>query len=108
MLTLTHQHCLNHSAREAVAQCPECRHYFCRECITEHDDRILCAACLRQISSRTAKGPPPLRVVGRAGLSLLGVLTAVVFFYWIGQILLLVPTSFHDGTMWKSDWSWRE
>jgi hypothetical protein len=41
-------------------------------------------------------------------LSLAGLFTAALFFYWIGQILLLVPTSFHDGTLWKSIGSWRE
>jgi hypothetical protein len=108
MLSLAHQHCLNHSAREAVAQCPQCRHFFCRECITEHDDRILCAACLRQASRNIGKARHPFRILGRAGLSVAGLFTAALFFYWMGQILLLIPTSFHDGTLWKSIGSWRE
>ncbi len=106
MQALAHQHCLNHSAREAVAQCPECRHFFCRECITEHDDRLLCAACLRKTSVAGGPGRKPFRSLGRAGLSLAGVLTAALFFYWLGQILLLIPTPFHDGTLWKSIGSW--
>ena len=47
---LTFQRCFNHAAREAVARCPACGHYFCRECITEHDDRVICAACLRKLA----------------------------------------------------------
>ena len=43
---LLHQRCFNHMLREAVACCPECRRYFCRECVTEHEDKVLCAACL--------------------------------------------------------------
>jgi hypothetical protein len=106
MLSLTHQHCLNHPAREAVAQCPQCRHFFCRECITEHDDRILCAACLREAAQGIAKERHPFRVLGRAGLGFAGFFTAALFFYWLGQILLLIPTSFHDGTLWQSIGSW--
>jgi hypothetical protein len=102
MPSLAQQHCLNHSAREAVAQCPECHYFFCRECIAEHDDRILCAACLRQISLKIQKGPSRWRILGPAGVGFAGLLTAVLFFYLIGQFLLLIPTSFHDGTLWKS------
>ena len=102
------QRCFNHAQREAVARCPECGQFFCRECITEHDDRILCAACLRQASRSVEKDRHPFRVLGRAGLSLAGLLTAALFFYWIGQILLLIPTSFHDETLWKSIGSWSE
>jgi hypothetical protein len=35
-------------------------------------------------------------------LTFAGLLMAVLFFYWAGQLLLLIPTSFHDGTLWKS------
>lgn len=108
MLSLLHQHCLNHSAREAVAQCPQCHHFFCRECITEHEDRILCAACLREVSRNTGKRRKPFRLLARAGLSLGGLFTAALFFYWMGQILLLIPTSFHDGTLWTALGSWGE
>ena len=44
MEDLVHQRCFNHMLREAVACCPECRRYFCRECVTEHEDKVLCAA----------------------------------------------------------------
>ena len=43
------QQCWNHEAREAVCRCPECAHSYCRECVTEHEARLLCAACLRKV-----------------------------------------------------------
>ena len=46
MTALAHQRCFNHALREAAARCPGCGNFFCRECVTEHDDRVLCAACL--------------------------------------------------------------
>ena len=47
-----HQRCFNHAGREAVARCPECGQFFCRECITEHEDRVLCSACLKKLTRR--------------------------------------------------------
>jgi hypothetical protein len=104
MRDLAYQRCLNHAEREAVARCPGCGNCFCRECITEHEDRVLCAACLRR-----AGRAPLLRRRGFAGVTrlaqcLLGLLVAWFFFYLIGESLLALPTSFHEGTLWQSDW----
>jgi hypothetical protein len=98
------QCCFNHAQREAVARCPQCGRYFCRECITEHDDRVICAACLRKLAR-----VPLLRRRGFAGLIrlgqfLLGLLAAWFFFYLIGESLLAVPTSFHERTLWHVNW----
>ena len=105
MTPLAQQHCLNHPAREAAAQCPQCRHFFCRECITEHDDRILCAVCLRLASRKESARRHPFRALGRAALGLGGLATAALFFYAVAQCLLMIPASYHDGTLWKSFWS---
>jgi len=59
---LAYQRCLNHTFREAVARCPECGHYFCRECITEHEDRVVCASCLRKLVESSAGGRAALGV----------------------------------------------
>jgi hypothetical protein len=100
MASLAEQHCLNHSMREAVAQCPECRHFFCRECIVEHDERVLCGTCLRKLSATKTAAWRPWRALGDALLTFAGILTALLFFYWIGQLLLMIPTPYHDGTIW--------
>jgi hypothetical protein len=94
--------CLHHSGREAVARCPECRQYFCRECVTEHEERILCAACLRKLTrpregSRVRFGPL-VRAVNFVG----GLIVAWLCFHLVGQVLLRAPSSFHEGTMWRS------
>jgi hypothetical protein len=99
---LAHQRCLNHEFREAVACCPECRRFFCRECITEHEDRVICAACLRKLAQTRAP-----RRFHWAGLlvifeCLAGLLTAWLFFYMAGRSLQAMPDSFHEGTVWKS------
>ncbi|MDY6854110.1 MAG: rhomboid family protein [Thermodesulfobacteriota bacterium] len=104
MEDLSHQCCYNHELREAVARCPECSNYFCRECITEHDDRVLCASCLNDLLINPGSPPPRLNYITQIALSLFGILTLWVFFYYLGQALLLLPSSFHEGTLWQTDW----
>ena len=101
MSALAAQRCLHHSLREAVARCPECGQFFCRECITEHDERVVCAACLKKLAP--AVGPPARRrfhlwpvLQGTGGLVL-----AWMIFYTIGHMLLALPDSFHNGSLWE-------
>jgi len=104
MVGLSHQRCFNHAAREAVARCPECRQFFCRECVTEHDDRVICAACLRKLAVVPLKGRRGFLGLVRIAQLCTGVFLAWLFFYWAGQMLLRLPSSFHDGTAWKGTW----
>jgi hypothetical protein len=98
------QRCFNHLAREAAARCPGCQRFFCRECITEHEDRVLCANCVRdlagEISGHRHQFTFGVRLAQIAGATLL----AWVFFYWAGQTLLSIDPSFHEGTVWKDRW----
>ncbi len=100
---LTQQRCRNHAEREAAARCPGCGHYFCRECVTEHEDQVRCADCLKK-----AARVPLLRRRGFAGAwstlqCLLGLLLAWFFFHLLGELLLALPSSFHEGTIWRID-----
>jgi len=104
MENLLHQRCFNHLLREAVARCPECRRYFCRECVTEHDDKVLCAGCLEtKIIPKAARLTRLSRLV-RVLYFLLGAMLLWIVFYYIGQILLSLPSEFHEGTLWELDW----
>ena len=104
MIDLTRRRCLNHESREAVARCPACGRYFCRECITEHEDQVLCASCLNIKSQATFYSKSRFNSL----LSILqfaaGTLLLWIFFYYLGQLLLTMPTSFHEGTVWPSGW----
>ena len=97
------QRCLHHPTREAVARCPECEHFFCRECITEHEDRVICANCLKQLVRVSGKRGRRFAGLFRIFFCTLGLLVAWLFFYETGRALLLIPTSFHDGTLWHSE-----
>lgn len=107
MQNLAEQTCLNHPLREAAARCPECKSFYCRECITEHDDRVICASCLRKLARPTGERKNPALVLKQIVLFLGGILTMWLFFYWAGQILLLIPAEFHDASLWQNSF-WNE
>jgi len=102
---LTHQRCFNHAGREAAARCPECGLFFCRECITEHDDRVICAACVKKLA-----GVPFTQRGGFVGVVRVVQLVVSLVIVWacfllLGRSLLAIPSSFHDGTVWKPSWA---
>lgn len=103
MSTLAHQRCRNHAGREAVARCPECKRYFCRECITEHDDRVICATCLANLAE--GRGAKRWRISGvvQAGQFALGLFLLWSCFYVLGRVLLNVPTEFHEQSIWAEE-----
>ena len=106
MPALTLQRCLHHATREAVARCPECARFFCRECIVEHEDRVICADCLARLAAASAPVAKHARLRAIAPLpgAGLGLLVAWLAFYFIGRALLAVPDDFHASKLWKTDW----
>ena len=104
MAVLVAQRCLHHPLREAVARCPECGQFYCRECITEHDDRVVCSSCLRKLTTKTETNRRSLAPVLRLAVAAVGLLAAWIFFFIIGSILVNSPTSFHEGTVWSGEW----
>ena len=101
---VSHQHCANHLEREAVARCPQCRGYFCRECISEHEGRVLCSRCLEQLASATTSPRRENHHLFHAGACVAGILVGWMFFYFGGRLLVMIPASFHEGTVWKESW----
>jgi hypothetical protein len=100
MTAIAAQRCLHHASREAAGRCPECSRTFCRECITEHEGRIICADCLAKLTRPVAAKPRrKLHLLPAAGVGS-GVLSAWIFFYIIGKLLVALPNSFHEGTVW--------
>ena len=96
------QRCANHEFREAASRCPLCLRYFCRECVTEHEDRVLCAECLKKVIASENVRSGVGRSLLRGLLPIAGLLMAWLFFYAIGRTLLLIPSAVHDGTIWES------
>ncbi len=97
MLPLAQARCLLHSQREAAARCPECRQSYCRECITEHDGRVICAACLRRLAHRAHRPSPHLGRLLRPWPVVLGLLISWMVYYSLGRLLLRIPSEWHEG-----------
>jgi hypothetical protein len=106
MQDISSQRCFNHSWREAVARCVSCSRHFCRECIVEHEDRMICAQCLGKLAVNKASRKKHFLVLFRAVLWVFGFVMIWLFFYTIGQGLLILPSSFHEGNIWqRSYWN---
>jgi hypothetical protein len=98
---IAHQRCYNHALREAAARCPECERFFCRECVSEHEDRVLCASCLAKLVKPRLMKTYHLGGLIKIAQVLVGILILWSSFYLLGQMLLTIPSSFHEGTMWQ-------
>ncbi len=86
-------------------RCPDCQRYFCRECVTEHSQRMLCARCLTRLTEGQKKRSA---IWIRGGYMLvqgsLGFLLLWYAFYIVGLALLNIPDTFHEGTIWEAQW----
>jgi hypothetical protein len=108
MAALSQQRCYHHPRREAVVRCPACGRFFCRECVTEHDDRMLCSGCLAQMAGGKDQGAGRWRAqVALWTQGIGGFLMIWYLFYLVGRMLLAIPHEFHEGTIWQADW-WRK
>ncbi len=102
---LSQQRCYHHRSREAVVRCPECGRFFCRECVTEHDQRMLCSTCLAGIRRKRFAGERIwIHTMGQLIQSCLGFMLIWYAFYLIGLMLLAIPDAFHEGTVWDARW----
>ncbi len=101
MKPLAAQRCFNHSFREAAARCTGCRHFFCRECVSDHKGRVVCAACLVKLARKTGAGVTRFLGAWRLAQTALAVVLIWFFFYLAGIALLSIPSSFHEGKLWR-------
>lgn len=105
-LSLSHKVCQNHPRREASARCIECTRYFCRECIAEHEGRLMiCGSCLQKLARagvKTARTwPGTLRALAK---SVAGFTVAWLIFYTVGRALVQLPSTFHEDSFWNATW----
>lgn len=104
MASLAEQRCFNHAVREAVARCPSCRRFYCRECVTEHSDRLMCAACIAAEAAPATGRKRSWRPLGAVAQLMLGFAIVWIAFLLLGQTLLELPAAFHEGTVWQENW----
>jgi len=101
MTTPLLQHrCWNHEAREAVCRCLQCGRSFCRECVTEHQSRLLCAACIRSATQTAATGRGRMRRMAGVGLTVAGVALAWAIFFGAAEGLITI-TERSERVAWQ-------
>ncbi|MCC6231997.1 MAG: rhomboid family protein [Verrucomicrobiales bacterium] len=94
-------HCVVHSDRAAAARCPSCRGFFCAECVTEHDGRMLCAECLHHARRPRARGAGWIRrATGWVAVGA-GFLLVWLTFLALGRSLASLPDPSHEETLWR-------
>jgi len=98
--TLRRQRCVNHPPREASARCPECNRFYCRECITEHADRVLCASCLARLALKKSATRERWSWLPRLVLAALSFAVVTFLLLFFGNFLLSIPSSFHSTGGW--------
>ena len=98
MFPLVQARCQLHAEREAAARCPACRQSYCRECITEHDGRVVCASCLRKLTQKSEHPVRNFRWLWRPVHLMIGLSISWVVFYSLGRVLLRIPSEWHEGT----------
>ena len=98
---LTARRCARHPEREAAARCPSCGGDFCRECVSEHHGRLLCADCLAKearAAAALASGSGTAKRVLMAALAAAGLWGAV---FLLGEGLVQIPSESHATTFWQ-------
>ena len=99
--------CGIHVEREAVAQCPSCRKFFCRECITEHDYQMICAGCLAALLEGKGDDETAQKRAGISGpvLTVVQVVSGVMLVWFvcftIAELLRQLPPDLHSGSMFE-------
>lgn len=88
--------CFNHAQREAAARCPECGRHFCRECVSEHSGRFLCATCIASQSSGKEDSLPSRARLRSLMQFVAGILLLWTLLYGMGAGLLQIPSVFHE------------
>lgn len=93
---LTNRRCITHPHREAISRCPQCRRFYCRECVTEHEGRMLCVACLGS-GQMAAEARSGTRWFLWTTAAIAGFLVASSAFYGMGMLLQAIPTGAWSG-----------
>lgn len=89
-MAISEQKCEIHPRRGAAARCPVCESVFCRECITEHEGRVVCARCLSSMTEdATDEGERTLLYSGVLRVAC-GLLIGWLFFYTVARVLLRI------------------
>ncbi|PIE90271.1 MAG: hypothetical protein CR997_06690 [Acidobacteria bacterium] len=93
---LSTRRCTNHPQREAVVQCPDCKLFFCRECVTEKEFKMMCSSCLLSQVDEPKKQRKWPGLLKQLILSMAGFLFLWLCLYYLGKAFIEVPDFFQE------------
>ena len=64
--------------------------------------RVICAQCLGRLAQRGKATSRLMRGAAACVAAGAGLVAAWAVFYYLGQLLLRLPTPFHEGTLWSN------
>jgi hypothetical protein len=99
--TFASRRCRNHFERQAACRCPSCGFDFCRECVTEHDERLLCSRCVAQLETPSAR-PSRTKSIQAIAQCVAGVTAAWLFFFLAGELTSMVVSPSHEVRAWHA------
>jgi hypothetical protein len=82
------QRCWNHEAREAACRCPGCGRSYCRECVSEHEGRLMCASCLSAIAASRKQEAGVFRNLAPPAMIAAAILLAWLIYWAAGASLI--------------------
>jgi len=107
MTAIALERCWNHAAREAVCRCPGCARFYCRECVTEHEGRLLCAACVAGVAARPHRRATWLGKLAGPAAAAAGLLIAWLAFYGTARLIAELTDRLEEQ-QWRRDGALRE
>jgi len=103
MQPLASLRCNHHASREAAALCARCQRPYCRECVTEHEGRVLCTSCLGlpAASSKRRWRLGPVLLSG--GVLCASLASLILLFVLLGKALLSLPSEQFQNHIWPPE-----
>ena len=100
-LSISRSRCYNHPTREAVALCTVTGKPYCRECIVEHEGKMVAAHVVADLLAEPEQTSDSRWKRGRQWLvSGISLLVLWYGFFLLGRLLLSIPSRFHEGNFW--------
>ena len=89
--------CFHHAGREAVGRCTVCRRDFCAECVTDHEDRLVCARCLAGLAVTRSGAGGRLRRMGAVLSTAALMLAGWCLFFLLLRAIAALPVAVHEA-----------
>lgn len=87
--------CINHPGTRASEQCSVCGELFCKNCVIELQEKVVCRQCKGEVLAELRSGPrKPVRTQSPVAVLVAGILGLFPFFFCFNLFGLLAITGY--------------